>query len=66
MAKVEAALLNDSVAKILAYAAGEKPDGKKRNFIESIELQVRARQRASTPLSFPIQDGGVRSACQPS
>jgi len=41
--KLNAALLDESVDNILAYAAGEEVEekmGKKRNFVETIELQV--------------------------
>ena len=43
MSKVDAELLSVSVDKILAYSKGEEVDGvqgKKRNFTETIELQI--------------------------
>ena len=43
MSKVDSQLLSDSIDKILAFSKGEEVDGeagKKRNFLETIELQV--------------------------
>jgi large subunit ribosomal protein L10Ae len=47
MAKINKDLLNDSIAKILAFSQGEEVEkngetlkGKKRNFMETIDLQV--------------------------
>ena len=43
MAKIESALLAQTIDKILAYSKGEEVDGKKgkvRGFTETVELQA--------------------------
>ena len=43
MSKVDSQLLSDSIDKILAFSKGEEVEGepgKKRNFLETVELQV--------------------------
>ncbi len=49
MSKLDSELVNKAVEKILAYSKGETVDGSKgklRNFVETIELQVRGPERA--------------------
>jgi hypothetical protein len=44
MSKVDSQLLSDSIDKIISFAKGEEVDGekgKKRGFVETVELQVR-------------------------
>ena len=49
MSKVDSQLLSDSIDKILSFAKGEEVDGepgKKRGFLETVELQVGIRGSA--------------------
>lgn len=62
MSKVDSQLLSDSIDKILAFSKGEEVDGepgKKRNFLETVELQVGSRDG---PAGRTSTSAGLRAA----
>jgi hypothetical protein len=59
MSRLDNQLVNEAVDKILAYSRGETLDGvkgKQRNFVETIDLQVRGSRRTTPgPRAAPFR-----------